>query len=99
MSLAEDSRQACGLRQSRWVDQRSRVLRTVSLVREDPRLVLLSPSFAAPAAAAVVSVVVVFVVGLLSLLASPVTRLGSVVDGRVAAIASTACLLLLLVVG
>ena len=55
-----------------------RVLRTVSLVREDPRLVLLSPSFAAAAAAAaVVSVAVVFIVGLFSLLASPVTRLDS----------------------
>ena len=54
--------------------ENARVLRAVSL--EDPILVLVLPSCAAVAAADV-SVVVVFVVGLVSLLACPVTRLDS----------------------
>ena len=68
-----------------------RVLRVVSMAREDLGLVLSSPSSAAAAAAATV---VVFSVGLVSLLAVPVTRLGSfVVDGMVASSFSTGCLL------
>ena len=75
-----------------------RGLRAVPVARKDPGLVLrLSPSVAA--AAAVVSVNVVVVGELVLLLAFPVTRLGSVVDGRVPAATSTACWLLLRVFG
>ena len=65
-----------------------RVLRAVPVARKDPGLVLLfSPSVVAAAAAAAVAVVVVVVVGLVSLLASPVTRLDSM-------LVDTVCLLL-----
>ena len=64
--------------------EENRVLHMVSLVREDPCLVLLSVSVAAAVADAVGPVVVVFVGGLVLLLASPVTRLESVVGGMVA---------------
>ena len=66
--------------------ENARVLHAVSVSLEDPRVVLLSPSFAAAAAAAAVSVVV----GLVSLLASPVMRLDS---GSV--LVDTVCLLFL----
>ena len=77
----------------------NRIRCAFSVARYDPGLVLLlSPSVAAVVAAAA-SVGVVVVGELVLLLASPVTRLGLVVDGRVAATASTACLLLLCVFG
>ena len=71
-----------------------RVLCAFSVTQYDPGLVLLFSTSVDAAAAAAVSVVVV-VGELILLLASPVTRLGSVVDVRVPASSSTACLFLL----
>ena len=65
--------------------ENDRVLCAFSAAQDDPGLVLLSLAIVAAAAAAAVvgSVVVVVVLGLVLLLASPVTRLGSIVGGRV----------------
>ena len=81
---------------SSWFGWRNTVLRgSVVTSQEDPGLVLSSPSIVAAAAAAAVPVVVVFVIGFVSLLASPVTRLevGSLLVDVVASSSSTACLL------
>ena len=71
-----------------------RVLCAVLTTREDLGLVLSLPASVADLIAAVAAVVVVFSVGLVLLLAFPVTRLGSfVVREMVAASFSTVCLL------
>jgi len=77
----------------------NRIRCAFSVAWYDPGLVLLLLQAVVAAAAAAVPSVGVVVRELVLLLASPVTRLGSVVDGRVPAASSTACWLLLRVFG